>query len=207
MLAKVMMTSYWTLLRTRRLMAYTFTATGAHSGFHIFAAGAPAVLIIGFGVSPENYGFYASLPPVGFIIGSFLSNRMTKRLGIDALIGIGIAMLIPAGLTMFCLAVLHVASPYAIVGPMIVICCGSGLITPNAVAGSLGVNTGVVGTASGLVSFVQMTGAAALTAALSLGGSGNPRVLALVIALAGLLALFAFASLTQFGRIPARASV
>jgi hypothetical protein len=87
-----------------------------------------------------------------------------------------------------------------------VICCGSGLITPNAVAGSLGVNTGV-GTASGLVSFVQMSGAAGLTAALSLGGSGNPRVLALIIALAGLVALFAFASLTQFGRLPARASV
>jgi DHA1 family bicyclomycin/chloramphenicol resistance-like MFS transporter len=188
-------------------MAYTFTATGAHAGFHIFAAGAPAVLIIGFGVSPEDYGFYASLPPIGFIVGSFLSNRVTRRLGIDALIGIGSAVLIPAGLVMLCLALLHVASPYAIVGPMIVICCGSGLITPNAVAGSLGVNAGVVGTASGLVSFIQMSGAAVLTAALSLGSSGNPRVLALVIALAGLLAVSAFGSVAQFRRLPARASV
>jgi len=207
LLVKVMLAGYRTLLRTRRFMAYTFTATGAHAGFHIFAAGAPAVLITGFAVPPEDYGFYASLPPIGFIIGSLLSNRMTRRLGIDALIGIGSAVLVPAGLAMLCLALLHVASPYAIVGPMIVICCGSGLITPNAVAGSLGVNAGVVGTASGLVSFIQMSGAATLTAALSLGGSGNPRVLALVIALAGLLAVAAFASLTQFGRLPAQASV
>jgi MFS transporter, DHA1 family, multidrug resistance protein len=206
-LVKMMLAGYRTLARTRRFMAYALTATGAHAGFHIFAAGAPAVLISGFGVSPEDYGFYASLPPIGFIVGSFLSNRMTRRLGIDALIGIGSAVMIPAGLIMLCLALLHVASPFAIVGPMIVICCGSGLITPNAVAGSLGVNAGVVGTASGLVSFVQMSGAAALTAALSLGGSGNSRVLALVIAFAGLLAVSAFASLTQLGRLPARASI
>lgn len=206
-LARTMLAGYRRLLRTRRFMAYTFTATGAHAGFHIFAAGAPAVLITGFGVPPENYGFYASLPPIGFIVGSFLSNRMTRRLGIDALIGIGSAVLIPAGLAMLCLALWHVASPYAIVGPMILICCGSGLITPNAVAGSLGVNAGVVGAASGLVSFIQMSGAAGLTAALSLGSSGNPQVLAFVIACAGLLAVSGFASLTQFGRLSAQASV
>jgi hypothetical protein len=42
-----------------------------------------------------------------------------------------------------------------------------------------------------------MTGAAAATAALSLGSSGNPRILAIVIALAGLLAVTAFGSLTR----------
>jgi len=197
MLARMMLASYRTLLGTRRFLAYAFTATGAHAGFHIFAAGAPAVLIIGFGVPPEDYGYYASLPPIGFLVGSFFSNRMTRRLGIDALIALGSAVLIPAGLAMLVLALLHVMSPYAIVGPMIMICCGSGLITPNAVAGSLGVNRGIVGTASGLVSFIQMTGAAAATAALSLGSSGNPRILAIVIALAGLLAVTAFGSLTR----------
>jgi DHA1 family bicyclomycin/chloramphenicol resistance-like MFS transporter len=81
---------------------------------------------------------------------------------------------------------------------MIFICCGSGLITPNAVAGSLGVNASIVGAASGLGSFMQMTGAAGATAALSLGASGSPVMLASVIALAGLFAVMAFASLIRF---------
>jgi DHA1 family bicyclomycin/chloramphenicol resistance-like MFS transporter len=200
-----MLASYRTLFRTRRFLAYTFTATGAHAGFHIFAAGAPAVLIIGFGVLPQDYGYYASLPPLGFLVGSFLSNRMTRALGVDAMIAIGGAVLIPAGSVMIALALLHFMSPYAIIGPMTLICCGSGLITPNAVAGSLGVNARDVGTASGLVSFIQMTGAAVATAALSLGSSGNPRVLAMVIAFAGLIAVTAFASLTQFGRLSGKA--
>jgi DHA1 family bicyclomycin/chloramphenicol resistance-like MFS transporter len=204
-LARTIIASYRTLIGTRRFLAYALTATGAHAGFHIFAAGAPVVLIVSFGISPEDYGYYASLPPIGFLVGSLLSTRLTRRLGIDGLIATGSAVLIPSGFAMVALALLHVVNPYAIVGPMILICFGSGLITPNAIAGSLGVKVGIVGAASGLVSFIQMTGAAGATAALSLGASGNPIVLSVVVAIAGLLAVTAFGSLTQTARLPGKA--
>jgi DHA1 family bicyclomycin/chloramphenicol resistance-like MFS transporter len=200
-----MLASYRTLLGTRRFLSYAFTAAGSHAGFHIFAAGAPAVLIVGFGIRPEDYGFYASLPPMGFLVGSFLSNRLTRRLGVDGLITIGCTVLIPAASIMVTLALLSVANLYAVIGPMILICCGSGLITPNATAGSLGVNAGMVGTASGLGSFMQMTGAAGATALLSLGPSGSPLMLASIIALVGLFAATAFGSLIQLDRRPVRA--
>jgi DHA1 family bicyclomycin/chloramphenicol resistance-like MFS transporter len=204
-LARNMLASYRSLLQTRRFVAYALTAAGAHSGFHIFTAGAPAVLIMGFGIPPQDYGYYASLPPIGFLVGSFLSNRLTRRLGVDNLIIIGSAVLIPAGFAMVVLAALHVANPYTIVGPMILVCCGSGLITPNAVAGSLGVKVGIVGSASGLASFIQIIGAAGATAALSLGGNGNPLVLAVVIASSGLFAVTAFGSLAQSAELPVKA--
>lgn len=205
LLARTMLAGYRSLIQTRRFVAYALTAAGAHAGSHIFAAGAPAVLIIGLGIPPQDYGYYASLPPIGFLIGSFLSNRLTQRLGVDNLIAIGSAVMIPAGFAMVALAALRFGGPYAIVGPMILLCCGSGLITPNAVAGSLGVKVGIVGSASGLASFIQMIGAAGATAALSLGGNGNPLVLAMVIASAGLFALMAFGSLAQFARLPVKA--
>ena len=198
--------SYRTLLGTRRFFSYAFTAAGSHAGFHIFAAGAPAVLIVGFGIRPEDYGFYASLPPIGFLVGSFLSNRLTQRLGIDGLIAIGCTVVIPAASLMITLALLGVASPYAVIGPMVLICCGSGLITPNATAGCLGVNAGIVGTASGFASFIQMTGAAGATALLSLGPSGSPLMLAGIIALVGLVAVTAFGSLIQLDHRPAPAA-
>ena len=201
-----MLASYRTLIGTRRFLSYAFTAAGSHAGFHIFAAGAPAVLIVGFGIPPEDYGFYASLPPMGFLVGSFLSNRLTRRLGIDGLITIGCTVLIPAASIMVTLALLGVASPYAVIGPMILICCGSGLITPNATAGSLVVNAGMVGTASGLGSFIQMTGAAGATALLSLGPSGSPLMLASIIALVGLFAATAFGSLIQLDQRPVQAA-
>ncbi len=192
--------SYHALIATRRFIAYAFAAAGAHAGFHIFAAGAPAVLIGKLGVTPEQYGFYAALPPLGFLVGSFFSNRLTVRLGVNGMIRIGSTVLIPAGLVMLALALFHVHGPFAVIGPMIVVCCGSGLITPNATAGSLGVDPRVVGAASGLGSFIQMSGAAAATAALSLGPSGSPLVLASVIALAGLFCVTSFGSLMQTPR-------
>ena len=205
LLAITMLAGYRSLIETRRFAAYALTAAGAHAGSHIFAAGAPAVLIIGLGIAPQDYGYYASLPPIGFLVGSFLSNRLTRCLGVDNLIAIGSAVLIPAGFVMVALAALHFGSPYSIVGPMVLICCGSGLITPSAVAGSLGVKAGIVGTASSLASFIQMIGAAGATAALSFGGSGNPLVLAVVITSAGLFAVTAFGSLAQFARLPVKA--
>jgi DHA1 family bicyclomycin/chloramphenicol resistance-like MFS transporter len=205
LVARTMLTSYRSLIQTRRFVAYALTAAGAHAGCHIFAAGAPAVLIIGFGIPPQDFGYYASLPPIGFLVGSYLSNRLTQRLGVESLIAIGSSLLIPAGFAMVVLAALRFGNPYAIVGPMILICCGSGLITPNAVAGSLGAKVGIVGAASGLASFIQMIGAAGATAALSLGASGNPLVLAAVITSAGLFAVTAFGSLAQFARLPVKA--
>jgi DHA1 family bicyclomycin/chloramphenicol resistance-like MFS transporter len=202
-----MLASYRTLIGTRRFLSYAFTAAGSHAGFHIFAAGAPAVLIVGLGIRPEDYGFYASLPPIGFLVGSFLSKRLTRRLGIDGLITIGCTVLIPAASIMVTLALLNVASPYTVIGPMILICCGSGLITPNATAGSLGVNAGMVGTASGLGSFMQMSGAAGATALVSLGPSGSPLMLASIIALVGLFAVIAFGSLFPLHQRPVQAAV
>ncbi|HUC09582.1 MAG TPA: Bcr/CflA family efflux MFS transporter [Stellaceae bacterium] len=197
--------SYRALLTTRRFIAYAFAAAGAHAGFHIFAAGGPAVLIGKFGVAPEKYGLYAALPPLGFLVGSFLSNRLSNRLGVNGMIAIGAMVLIPAGLLMLTLALLHISGPFVIVGPMIAVCCGSGLITPNAAAGSLGSDPRVVGAASGLGSFIQMTGAASATAALSLGPSGSPVVLALIIAFAGLFCVTSFGSLMQSRPVAARA--
>jgi MFS transporter, DHA1 family, multidrug resistance protein len=200
-----MLAGYRTLIRTRRFLGYALAAAGAHAGSHIFAAGAPAVLIVSFGISPARYGYYAALPPLGFLAGSFVSNRLTGRFGINGLITIGAAVLMPAGLCMVLLALLHVASPYAVVGPMILVCCGSGLITPNAAAGSLGGNPRIVGAASGLSSFFQIIGAAGCTAALSLGRAGSPLTLAIVIACAGLFCVTAFASLMQPARPAAKA--
>jgi hypothetical protein len=85
-MARSVLASYLGLFRTRQFLAYALVAAGAHAGFHIFAAGAPAVLIGGFGIRPEEYGYYASLPPIGFLVGSFVSNRLSPQFGIDAMI-------------------------------------------------------------------------------------------------------------------------
>jgi MFS transporter, DHA1 family, multidrug resistance protein len=198
-----MLTSYRALMATRRFLGYTFSGTGAHAGFHIFAAGAPAILIGKFGLSPDQYGYYAALPPLGYIIGSFVSRCVTGRLGIDRVITLGTMVLIPAALTMLALTLAEFANPLVIVGPMIFVCCASGMINANAAVGSLGSNPRIAGAASGLGSFIQMAGAAIATAALALGPSGSPILLSLIIACAGLFCVISFNSMISSQRVSA----
>jgi DHA1 family bicyclomycin/chloramphenicol resistance-like MFS transporter len=200
-----MLAAYAGLVAAPRFLAYALVATGAHAGFHVFAAGAPAVLIDRLAIRPEEFGYYASLPPIGFLVGSFVSNRLSRRVGLDRLIRFGSLVLVPAGLTMLGLALLRVASPYQVVVPMVFVCCGSGLVTPNAIAGGLGVDQRIVGAASGLMSFLQMIGAAGATAALALGAAGSPLILATVVVTAGVCGTAAFAMLISVapGRIEA----
>ena len=186
---------YGALLRSRPFLAFALTATGAHAGFHIFAAGAPAVLIGTFGVSPETYGLYATLPPIGFLVGSFLSSRLSLRLDLYRMIVLGGAALVAGGAAMVGLALLGVGGPLMIVGPMFVICCGSGLATPSAIAGGISASANAAGAASGLLSFLQIGGAAGATMILSHCDAGSALQLALLIASVGAFAMAAFAGL------------
>ena len=189
--------SYRALLGCRTFLAFALTATGAHAGFHIFAAGAPSVLIGTFNVRPEAYGLYATLPPMGFLLGSFLSNRLTSRFELNQLIAIGGGILISGGISIVAFAVWGYATPVSIVGPMVVICCGSGLVTPNAVAGGIGAKPEAAGAASGLLSFMQIAGAAGATTVASFCDSASPLTLALLIASVGGIAMLAFAGLAH----------
>lgn len=186
---------YGALLRSRTFLAFALTATGAHAGFHIFAAGAPAVLIGTFGVKPEAYGLYAMLPPFGFLVGSFLSSRLTLRLDMYRLIVLGGATLLAGGATMVLLTLLGVGGPLSIIAPMFVICCGSGLATPSAIAGGIGAGAKAAGVASGLLSFMQIAGAASATMILSHCDSTSPVQLAVLIASVGAFAMAAFGAL------------
>lgn len=159
--------SYCALAGSRRFLAYALAATGASAGFQLFSAGGAAVLVDGLGISAEAFGYLAVLPPAGFLAGSLLARQLTSRLGVDGTIACGAAVLLVAVGAMLILALERVATPVAIVGPMIFVCCGSGLLTPNAVAGALSVKPEINGAASGLLSFIQLGGAAAATCLLA----------------------------------------
>jgi DHA1 family bicyclomycin/chloramphenicol resistance-like MFS transporter len=199
--------SYRILLGSRRFLGYALAAAGAHAGFHIFTAGAPVVLIGTLGIAALDYGFYAALPPAGFLVGSFLSTRLATRLGVDTLITLGCLILLPAGVAMVALTLVPAAGPFGIVGPMIAISCASGLVTPNAAAGGISVFPRIAGAASGLSGFMQIAAAAGGTAALALLDSSDPMMLALAIAGVGAVAATAFATLCRGSAIPADQAV
>jgi MFS transporter, DHA1 family, multidrug resistance protein len=184
---RALFAAYHELLGSRRFVAYALAATGASAGFQIFSAVGSAVIVGTMSVSPQAFGLYAILPPAGFLLGSFLSQRYTARCGLDRMVTLGGLIIVAAGAVQLVLTCVLLSAP-AIIGPVTAICCGSGLLTPNAVAGALSVRPDMAGAASGLASFVQLSGAAAATTLLATIPGHGPVALAAVIAAAGLMA-------------------
>ena len=59
------------------------------AAFQAFLAGAPFALIVVMGVPPEQLGYFIMAVPIGYIIGNFISSRMSQRASRRRMIWIG----------------------------------------------------------------------------------------------------------------------
>ena len=184
---------YADILANRRFLAYALAATGAHAGFHIFSAGAPVVFLRGFGVTATAYGLYAFLPPLGFLVGSTVSGLW--RLGVDRMVSVGMALILQGGILLVVSAAAGVATPWLVVAFVALICCGSGIATPSAIAGALSAEPAKAGTASGFITFCQLAGAAGATVTLTFLPSTSLFALSIVILCAGAAGLLGYTAL------------
>ena len=152
------------LLRERRFVGLMIAATCASSGFNVFFAGGPILLIQVMGVPAEVFGWFTLAWAGNFIIGSLVSNRLQRRVQSLLLIPIGQGILTLGALAMMATALLGFVTPLALVVPLMLMGWGNGLNMPNAMANALAsVPANRVGAASALMGFVQMIAAALLT--------------------------------------------
>jgi DHA1 family bicyclomycin/chloramphenicol resistance-like MFS transporter len=160
--------NYLTLVTNRRYMAYTLVISGGWAAFHCFNAAAPIILIDSYGVSPSHYGYYATAPSIGYLIGSVSVSRLSKVIGTDRMISVGCACNLLAGLLITALVASGLHHWAYTIGPTILIGLGNSLILPNSSAGSMSIFPSMAGSAAALSGFIQMTfgglGAAATAA-------------------------------------------
>ena len=152
------------VLRERRFVGLMIAATCASSGFNVFFAGGPILLIQVMGVPAQLFGWFTLAWAGNFIVGSLVSNRLQGRVKSLLLIPIGQGILTAGAVAMMATALLGYVTPLALIGPLILMGWGNGLNMPNAMANALAsVPANRVGAASALLGFVQMTAAALLT--------------------------------------------
>ena len=165
------------LLRERRYLGYTLVVGGTSSTFYAFLTAAPLILITRLGVTPDAFGRYIVLGTCGAVLGSIWSRHHVGRVGVDYLIGIGVAALFLAGLLVALLA--SFAHPWAVVAPLFLVSIGTGLCLPNANAGGLGILPEFAGAAAGLSGFIQMVFCSAAT--LTMAAADNRTALPLAL--------------------------
>ncbi len=160
--------TYLRLLRMGRFMGYSLSTASMGAAFQSFLAGAPFALIVIMGVSPEDLWLFIMSVPAGYVVGNYISSRVSQRISRDRMIPAGaiVASLCTAALVGLSLSGMD--SPYALIAPLFFYSVGSGFLVPNSLAGALtAVEPAAAGSAAALGGFVQMGGGAIATVVVS----------------------------------------
>jgi MFS transporter, DHA1 family, multidrug resistance protein len=180
------------LLTDRAYLAYVLVNALMFGGQFAFISGSSFVLIGVLGVSPSVFGLCFGTVALGIMTGTFLSGRFGGRLGLDRTILGGTGLGASGGVVLAGLAWGGILSIPAIVAPMYLFAVGLGLTLPNGMAGAIGPFPRMAGLAAAVAGFLQMTGSALYSVAVSRFYDGTARPMTAAIALAGVTALVCF---------------
>lgn len=179
--------AYSHLLGSRAFLTFGLLNLAIFAGLHGFNAGAPAVLIETFGLSPVLFGLLTALGAAGFFIGALLSSWLVGRVGMLRLIDAGVVCMLVGGAGLALYVELVEPSVTAIIGLRMLWAIGMGLALPNSAVAAVGVNPATLGAGAALSGFLQTAGGGFGSAVNSLFPAGDPLSLGLAF---GSTALF-----------------
>ena len=180
------------VLANRTFLMNTLCSTFMLSGFIIFLSLSASVLIEGFGVRSDTYGFLFAAVSLSFLAGTFISGKLVARLKLDQMVGLGIAIGSAGGLTMAGLAIFGVNFPAAVIIPMAIFVFGLALVIPHATAAALTPLSNMAGTASSVSGFLQSMTSAGISFALTLFTHEDAVIMGIAISAVALFALLIY---------------
>jgi MFS transporter, DHA1 family, multidrug resistance protein len=155
----------------------------SYASLFAFISGSPFVFINLFGFSPQAMGLAFGVMVSGYIAGTTLSGRLSRRLGAPRLLAFGAVLQAVAGMAMLALTVAGPHHPASVMVPMWFAAGGLGLVMPNAMAIGMGPYPKMAGSAASLMGFVQMSLAALV--GMAVGHSLNASAAPMAVAIAG----------------------
>ncbi len=180
------------LMRNRAYLGYSPTMVFAFATFFAFISGAPFVFIEVLGVAPQNFAWLITVQVVGFVAGTMLVDRLTRRIGMERLFEIAVLMAAFGGITTGLLPWLGVASITGIIAPMVVFAFAMGFIFPLGTAGAIGPFPHMAGAAAALLGFLQSAAGAAFGVLVGLLHDGSVIPMTSVMGLTTSLSLAVF---------------
>jgi DHA1 family bicyclomycin/chloramphenicol resistance-like MFS transporter len=176
-------------LRDGSFVAHAGLVVLVFSGLFAWISAAAFVLQDLYGLSSLMFGIVFAIGSAGFLIGSAIASHYVGRLGLDRVIGLGVAAQAIGGLLMVAALLIGLRSAMSLVAPMAIYLAGLGLVLPQAIAGAMQPYRDRAGAASSLLGFFQQTGAALCGVVVGqlLGDSAWP--MAAAVALTGIASL------------------
>ena len=173
------------IISNRTYIYYTLIGSLSVSSLYAFLSISPDLLITQLQQEPSTYAWQFAIVMCGSMIGSFISSQISVRLGINQIIGIGLAITTVAGSTSFVLAYNGFFSPLTIIMPYFVQRIGENILTPQAMAGAVTPFPEKAGLASSILGCFRQLCGATVAILISYLSDGTPISMATAFFLAG----------------------
>ncbi len=188
---------YAQLIRTRRFMANTLPVALGALAIFAYNTQLPVLLIGGLHVSAAAFGIYGAMPPIGYVVGNFVTTQIAARVPQRRLIESGCLLIVSAGALVAVFGITFGPVAPLIALPMFLFGLGNGLLMPTASLRSMSVAPTLVGSSSALSGCMRM-GAGSLGSLLVVSLPIHSSVsLGALVATMGLLALGVFIWLSR----------
>lgn len=188
---KILARDYGVLLRTPSFLGYAIGGGCATTSIYSFIAAAPFIVTRQLHQPLHDVGVYLGLLIAGMAVGNAITRRLVATVPIRRFLVVGNGASIVSGMVLLGVVLTgHLSGPMAVL-LMFIFALGAGVASPAALSKSLGVNPHLIGSASGLYGFTQMSIGAFCTFLTGFGS--NPALTAAwILVIASIVAQTAF---------------
>ncbi|HEY0171578.1 MAG TPA: multidrug effflux MFS transporter [Pyrinomonadaceae bacterium] len=149
------------VLSHRASLRHALTTCFAYAGMFAYVGSSPFVLMDGFGVTEQNFGYVFALTAAALLVSATVNRSLLKRHTSSLLIlRRGVVTIFAAGLALVLAAWLGVGGLAGVLLPMMAYMFGQGLVMPNATAAAMAPHGASAGVISSFMGALQTAGGA-----------------------------------------------
>jgi MFS transporter, DHA1 family, multidrug resistance protein len=179
---RALWSDYAQLLRAPGFMGFALGGACATTSIYAFLSAAPFVIPARLHRPLHEVGLYLGLLMVGMSVGNVITRNLIRRISLDRLlIGANLLSTLSAA-SLLAVTLAGAMTIYNVIGLMFVFAIGAGATSPAALSKALGVESRLVGSASGLYGSMQMIVGALCTFAV---GVGHDQAVSAAVVLTG----------------------
>ena len=177
--------NYGMLLGNRVFLGHMLAGGLALSGAFAYTVASPFILIGRLGVRPDIFAFLMFSTTLGYVIGTWLAPRLSRRIGLERALRLGAAICAASALVMVAVALSQVITVVTVVGGMTLYMIGMGMALPLSMAGGIGPFPRMAGAASALIGAGQMVSGSVASAGSAMAAGWGVAGLAMVVVCTG----------------------
>jgi MFS transporter, DHA1 family, multidrug resistance protein len=175
--------NYHSLIRDRAFVGYTLAGAFGMASLFAYVTGAPAVLIEGYGLSPQQFGWLLGVNGFTFLAASRLNIVALRNKTPGELLASAVWVPAAIGAVLSLLTLLFRMPLWAFVALQLAFFVGVARVTPHAAALGLGPYAHIAGAASAMMGALQSLIPMLVGFALAYFNNGEPTTLAVMMTL------------------------